>query len=94
MALAKTIAHDSQQVDATYWTHATTTINHPVGDVWIVWNGYANKAAFDAAKPPLLQRTLTIASAASNTPAALLTYVETQSRTLAASPLNGATVTP
>lgn len=94
MPLQKTITHDSQQVDATYWAHVTTTINHPGGDVWVVWNGFVNKAAFDAGKPPLMQRTVTIPNAASNTPAAMLTYIENQSRNLPAlvSPLNGATV--
>lgn len=94
MPLQKTIAHDSQQVNITYWVHVTTTINHPAGDVWVVWNGFVDKAAFDAGKPSLAQRTVTIPNAAGNTPAAMLTYIENQSRNLAAavSPLNGATV--
>lgn len=92
MALQKTIAHDSQQVDGTYWVIRTITINLPNGDVWAAFDGYVNKAAFDAAKPVLLQRTVTIPNAGSNTPAALLTYIENQSRTIATSPLNGATV--
>lgn len=94
MPLQKTIAHESLQVDGVYWVHAVTTINHAAGDVWVVWNGFVNKVAFDAGKPPLMQRTVTIPNAASNTPAAMLTYIENQSRNLPAtvSPLNGATV--
>jgi hypothetical protein len=90
--IAKTINTDAD-IAVPYWVLASTLIDHlGAGSIRCIWNGYKDKAAFDAGKAPVVQEVVPIPFPGAGLPAAYLTYVVAQTKLTVK--FNGATDTP